>query len=124
MPLYGHELGVETRAAQAGLGRVVDLTKESFAGRENALPEEGARVLVGLTLDGRRAARAGYAVVDPAGAVVGEVTSGALSPTLGHPVAMAYVDPALAAVGTGLGVDVRGTTIPATVVALPFYKRS
>lgn len=124
MPLYGHELGLGTRAAQAGLGRVVDLTKAEFAGRENALPPEGARVLVGLSLEGRRAARAEYAVVDPAGDVVGVVTSGALSPTLGHPVAMAYVDPAHSVPGTALGVDVRGTTIPATVVALPFYKRS
>jgi len=124
MPLYGHELGLETKPAQAGLGRVVDLGKESFAGRDNALPAEDARVLVGLTLDGKRAARAEYTVVDPSGLAVGVVTSGALSPTLGHPVAMAYVDPAVAAVGTSLGVDVRGTVIPATVVALPFYKRS
>jgi aminomethyltransferase len=124
MPLYGHELGIDTRAAQAGLGRVVDLSKGAFAGRENALPEEGARILVGLSLEGKRAARAEYAVVDSSGLVVGEVTSGALSPTLGHPVAMAYVDLAFSAVGTTLGVDVRGTTIPATVVALPFYKRS
>ncbi|BDZ49811.1 hypothetical protein GCM10025867_20520 [Frondihabitans sucicola] len=124
MPLYGHELGLDTRAAQAGLGRVVDLSKDEFAGRDNALPAEGARVLVGLALEGKRAARAEYPVLDPAGVVVGEVTSGALSPTLGHPVAMAYVDPDFSTVGTALGVDVRGTTIPATVVALPFYKRS
>ncbi|GAA4670851.1 glycine cleavage system aminomethyltransferase GcvT [Frondihabitans cladoniiphilus] len=124
MPLYGHELGLHTKPAQAGLGRVVDMKKSSFAGRDHVEPEASARVLVGLALEGKRAARADYAVVDPSGTPVGVVTSGALSPTLGHPVAMAYVDPDSAAVGTTLGVDVRGTTIPATVVALPFYKRS
>ncbi|ROQ38468.1 aminomethyltransferase [Frondihabitans sp. PhB188] len=124
MPLYGHELGLDTKPAQAGLGRVVDLGKDVFVGRDAVEPAEGARVLVGLALEGRRAARAEYPVLDDSGAEVGVVTSGALSPTLGHPVAMAYVDPSASAVGTTLGVDVRGTTIPATVVALPFYKRS
>jgi aminomethyltransferase len=124
MPLYGHELGLHTKPAQAGLGRVVDLTKPDFSGRDHVEPDASARVLVGLTLEGRRAARASYEVLDSEGAVVGEVTSGALSPTLGHPVAMAYVDPDSSAPGTLLAVDVRGTAIPATVVTLPFYKRS
>jgi aminomethyltransferase len=124
MPLYGHELGLHITPAQAGLGRVVDRTKAEFAGRQATEPDATARILVGLALEGRRAARAEYDVLDGSGSVVGVVTSGALSPTLGHPVAMAYVDPAHAAVGTMLAVDVRGTAIPATVVALPFYKRS
>ena len=125
MPLYGHELGVDTLPVQAGLGRVVHLTKEGdFVGRRavEAGPADGARVLVGLVSDGRRAGRAGYPVVAD-GATVGIVTSGALSPTLGHPIMMAYVDPALAEPGTELAVDVRGTAIPATVTALPFYRR-
>lgn len=133
MPLYGHELGLDVRPAQAGLGRVVDTSKD-FVGRDGVEPAPGARVLVGLALEGRRAARAGHAVLAD-GAVVGEVTSGALSPTLGHPVAMAYVDPAALATGgegdgatsasgPALSVDVRGTALAATVVPLPFYKRS
>jgi aminomethyltransferase len=81
-------------------------------------------VLVGLVADGRRAGRAGYAVLDADGVPVGEVTSGALSPTLGHPIAMAFVPPALAEPGTALAIDVRGTRIPATVTALPFYRRT
>ncbi|RXZ44358.1 glycine cleavage T C-terminal barrel domain-containing protein, partial [Agromyces binzhouensis] len=87
---------------------------------------EGAPVLVGITADGRRAPRAGYAVYDGAGddaRKVGEITSGALSPTLGHPVAMAFVAPGLAEVGSSLFVDVRGTRVAASVTALPFYKR-
>ncbi|WP_168628018.1 glycine cleavage system aminomethyltransferase GcvT [Cryobacterium sp. BB307] len=125
MPLYGHELGRDIRPAQAGLGRVVALTKEGdFVGRgaiEAGLPD-GARVLVGLVTEGRRAGRAGYAVFD-GDTDVGVITSGALSPTLGHPIAMAMVDPALTEIGTELTIDVRGTRIPATVTALPFYKR-
>ncbi len=128
MPLYGHELTRQTLPVQAGLGRVVALSKEGdFVGR--AAIEEGpapdARVLVGLVAEGRRAGRAGYAIVLPDGAqIVGEVTSGALSPTLGVPISMAYVDPGFAAVGTLLHLDVRGTRVPASVVALPFYSRS
>ena len=126
MPLYGHELGLETFPVQAGLGRVVNLTKEGdFVGRAavEAGPAEGARVLVGLAAEGKRAGRADYAVVDADGTEVGIVTSGALSPTLGHPIAMAYVDPAVSEVGTPLFLDVRGTKVPASVIPLPFYKR-
>ncbi|WP_127793907.1 glycine cleavage system aminomethyltransferase GcvT [Agromyces sp. LHK192] len=130
MPLYGHELGLDTHPSQAGLGRVVALSKEGdFVGRSGI--EQGtaadAPVLVGLTTDGRRAPRAGYAVHAGTGAdapKVGVVTSGALSPTLGHPIAMAYVAPESAEPGTTLAVDVRGTRIEATVVAMPFYRRS
>ncbi|MBN9606412.1 MAG: glycine cleavage system aminomethyltransferase GcvT [Actinomycetales bacterium] len=125
MPLYGHELGPDTLPEQAGLGRVPALaTKGEFVGRAAVErgPAEGARVLVGLAAEGRRAARAGYPVLRD-GAVVGEVTSGALSPTLGHPIAMAFVDPAVAEAGTALELDVRGTEVPAVVVPLPFYRR-
>ncbi|MGN8024792.1 glycine cleavage system aminomethyltransferase GcvT [Microbacterium sp. 22242] len=123
MPLYGHELTRETKPAQAGLGRVVVTDKESFVGKDGVTPDESARVLIGLAAEGRRAGRAGYAVVTEDGTAVGEITSGALSPTLGHPIAMAFVDPAVADGETSLFLDVRGTKIPATVTALPFYRR-
>ncbi|GAA1948356.1 glycine cleavage system aminomethyltransferase GcvT [Agromyces allii] len=128
MPLYGHELGRDILPVQAGLGRVVAHAKEGeFIGRAATAegPADDARVLVGLTTEGRRAPRADYEVYDGDGAdaeLVGVVTSGALSPTLGHPVAMAFVAPT-AVEGGGLHVDVRGTRIAASVVALPFYKR-
>lgn len=125
MPLYGHELGLDTAPAQAGLGRAVDSTKTHFVGKDGALGTEPcAPVLVGLVSEGKRAGRAGYAVQDAAGERVGEITSGALSPTLGYPIAMAYVHPAASAIGTPLFIDVRGTSIPATVTALPFYRRT
>ncbi|WP_309712048.1 glycine cleavage system aminomethyltransferase GcvT [Pseudolysinimonas sp.] len=125
MPLYGHELSRETFPVQAGIGRVVALGKPGdFVGRAavEAGPPVGARVLVGLTAEGKRAGRAEYPVLRDGG-VIGEVTSGALSPTLGIPIAMAYVDPDAAAIGTELSLDVRGTAIPARVVSLPFYSR-
>jgi aminomethyltransferase len=125
MPLYGHELSVDTFPVQAGIGRVVALGKPGdFVGRAavEAGPAEGARVLVGLTAEGKRAGRAGYPVLRD-GVPVGEVTSGALSPTLGIPIAMAYVDPDAAEIGTELALDVRGTAIPARVVSRPFYSR-
>ena len=125
MPLYGHELGLDTLPAQAGLGRVVSLAKtDDFIGRSavEAGPGEGARVLVGLASEGKRAGRAGYPVFD-GDVEVGAVTSGALSPTLGYPIAMAYVDPASSLAGTELQIDVRGSRIAAVVVPLPFYKK-
>jgi aminomethyltransferase len=129
MPLYGHELSLDTRPAQAGLGRVVVTAKERFVGKDALSAAEqaegsGAPVLVGLVAEGKRAGRAGYAVVDGDGTTLGEITSGALSPTLGHPIAMAYVHPSSAEEGTAVFLDVRGTRIPATVTALPFYRRT
>jgi aminomethyltransferase len=130
MPLYGHELTTALTPFDAGLGRVVKFEKEGdFVGR-TALQEAASRaeenpprVLVGLVAEGRRVPRAGYPVV-AGGNVIGEVTSGAPSPTLGKPIAMAYVDAAHAAPGTaGVGVDIRGSHEPYEVVALPFYKR-
>ncbi len=130
MPLHGHELSTEILPAQAGLGRVVALDKDDFVGKDAleaaAAASDDLPVLVGLAAEGRRAGRAGYAVFAEAdgGEPIGEITSGALSPTLGHPIAMAFVPPALAEPGTTLYLDVRGTRIPATVTALPFYRRT
>lgn len=131
MPLYGHELTTALTPFDAGLGRVVKFGKEGdFVGREaltkaaERAEAEPPRVLVGLIAEGRRVPRAGYAVVAD-GKVIGEVTSGAPSPTLGKPLAIAYVDAAHAAPGsTGVGVDIRGSHEPYEVVALPFYKRA
>lgn len=133
MPLYGNELTSALTPFDAGLGRVVKFDKtthaDDFVGVEalRAAAERAEtappRKLVGLIAEGRRVPRAGMPVV-VGGEVVGEVTSGAPSPTLGKPIAMAYVDAAHAAPGTaGVGVDIRGTHEPYEVVALPFYKR-
>ncbi|NUP53708.1 MAG: glycine cleavage system aminomethyltransferase GcvT [Catenulispora sp.] len=127
MPLYGQEITVRTTPFDAGLGRVVVFGKrggfvgeDALAARRDAAP---TRVLVGLTTAGRRAPRPGYAVLDPGGESVGEVTSGALSPTLGHPIAMAYVAADCQEPGTKVLVDIRGSRVDATVVQVPFYHR-
>ncbi|MFC6882731.1 MULTISPECIES: glycine cleavage system aminomethyltransferase GcvT [Actinomadura] len=126
MPLYGNELTAETTPYEAGLGRVVKLDKPGdFVGKaalaERAQAPAGRR-LVGLVAQGRRAPRKGYRVVASDGTPCGVVTSGAPSPTLGTPIAMAYLD--AGAPETGLAVDVRGRREPVDLVALPFYKRS
>lgn len=128
MALYGNELTVETNPFDAGLGRVVKFDKPAdFVGKAAlaAKRDAGARfTLVGLVGNGRRAARHGYPVLSEDGKEVGTVTSGALSPTLGYPIAMAYVAFEVSEPGTSLAVDIRGTATPVEVVKLPFYKRS
>jgi aminomethyltransferase len=130
MPLYGSELGPDMTPYEAGLGRVVRLDKPGdFVGR-HALAARAAtvplRTLVGLTVASRRVPRHGYPVLSgsgPAGPgdVVGVVTSGGPSPSVGRPIAMAYVT-AEAATGPLL-IDVRGHAEPASVTGLPFYDR-
>jgi aminomethyltransferase len=130
MPLYGNELSLDGDPFAAGLGPVVALSKEGdFVGKAAlaAKKEAGAgsttgRRLVGLKGLGRRAGRGHYPVLKE-GAVVGEVTSGQPSPSLGYPVAMAYVDIEHSHIGTSLDIDLRGKAEPFEVVALPFYKR-
>ena len=130
MPLYGNELSRHVNAYAAGLGPVVSLAKESdFVGKEALAAIKAAGVgstigqkLVGLKGTGRRAARAHYSVLKD-GSLIGEVTSGQPSPTLGYPVALAYVDVEHSAVGTIVDVDLRGKAEPFEVVPLPFYKR-
>jgi aminomethyltransferase len=130
MPLYGNELSRRVNAYAAGLGPVVALSKEGdFVGKEALAALKAAGVgstvgqkLVGLKGTGRRAARGHYPVLKD-GTLIGEVTSGQPSPTLGYPVALAYVDVAFAEVGTVVDVDLRGKPERFEVVALPFYKR-
>ena len=125
MPLYGHELDEATDPYTAGLGFAVKPDAAEFIGREAVLvardrADRSRRV--GLRLDGRRIAREGAAIFN-GDTGVGEVTSGTFSPTLEVVIAMAYVEPAAADVGTALEVDIRGKRVAAEVVKLPFYRR-
>jgi aminomethyltransferase len=145
MPLYGNELGPDTTPFDAGLGRVVKLDKPGdFVGRDALAAAAQApprRVLVGLRSGTRRVPRHGYPVLWD-GQARGTVTSGAPSPTLGVPIAMAYVEPDVAAEAGGgpasggpasggpdsaadgrLAVDIRGRAEPAVLTPLPFYHR-
>lgn len=128
MPLHGNELHLGVTPYEAGLGRVVKADKpggfvgrDALAGRARAGPR---LTLVGLaSLGGGRVGRHGQAVLGPDGARIGSVTSGAPSPTLGRPIAMAYVAPGSAEPGANVAVDVRGRPEPFEVVTLPFYRR-
>ena len=126
MPLYGNELDRSTNPFEAGLGRVVKLERSGdFVGRaalEKAARDGVERRLVGLLVRGRGIARHGYPVWS-GDRRAGVVTSGAPSPTLGMPIAMAYVTPRDAEPGTILDVEIREQRVAAEVVALPFYRR-
>ncbi len=127
MPLYGHELDETIDPYQAGLGFACNLKDRRFIGgdalekksKDATLPKR-----VGLILEGRRAARQGADVLDTNGRIVGQVTSGSFSPTVDKPIAMAYIDPSVAVIGTSFDVDIRGTKVAASIVSLPFYKKS
>ena len=126
MPLYGNELGPDVTPFEAGLGRVVKFDKPGeFVGRE-ALAARAAsgpvRRLAGLTVQSRRIARHGYPVLVD-GKTCGTVTSGAPSPTLGVPIAMAYLEPEADGADHVLAVGIRGAEVPVQLTDLPFYRR-
>ncbi len=126
MPLYGNELGPDVTPFEAGLGRVVKFDKPGeFVGREALAARASAgprRRLVGLTVQSRRIARHGYPVL-AGGQPIGTVTSGAPSPTLGIPIAMAYLDADAGEGDPELTVGIRGEAVPAHLTDLPFYRR-
>jgi aminomethyltransferase len=126
MPLYGNELGPDSTPFEAGLGRVVNFGKEGpFVGRtalEKVRTDGPRKKLVGLRIKGRGIARHGYEVF-AGDRRSGVITSGTQSPTLGEPIAMAYVAPSDAEPGTIVTVRIRDQRVEAEVVPLPFYKR-
>lgn len=125
LPLYGHDLSPETDPVSAGLAFAISKARRAsgnFPGSErilNLLAAGAPGRLVGLALEGRMAAREG-AEVFAGEAKVGTVTSGGFAPSLGHPIAMAYVAAAYCAEGTALDLEVRGKRLPARVVPMPF----
>jgi aminomethyltransferase len=127
LPLYGHDLDPETTPLMAALGFAVASKRR----REEANYPGAARILlereqgpvvkrVGLLVEGRQPVREGAAVLDADGSEVGKVTSGGFAPTLGAPIAMAYVPAAMAEVGTRIQLNQRGKVHEATVAAMPF----
>jgi aminomethyltransferase len=123
--LYGHELDTETTPLEAGLDWTVKLGKGEFIGREVLLRQkkEGVRKkLVGLMLSGRNLPRHGDQLLHD-GRTAGNVTSGGISPTLGVPIALGYVEPSLAELDTALDVQGRRGPLAATVVSRPFYRQ-
>ena len=128
--LYGHDINQETSPVEAGLTWSIGKRRRAeggFPGQIRILGEiaDGPlRRRVGLRLDGRVPAREHADIVDPAGELVGKVTSGGFAPTVGGPVAMGYVVPEFTRTGTPLGIVVRGQTLPARIAPMPFWPHS
>src|SRR6266478_4881093 len=127
MALYEHEISDKINVWEAGLDRYCKMDKGDFIGRaalERAKSTGLKRTLVGLEMVERGIARDGYCCCNEKGEVIGEVTSGSPSPTLGKNFALAYVPPALSAVATPIYVEIRTQKVRAQVVPTPFYKRA
>jgi aminomethyltransferase len=127
LSLYGNEIDETTHPLEAGLGWVVKLDKPGFLGRDALLAAKSKpadRKLVGFEMTGRGIARHGYPVVDESGKAIGLVTSGAPGLSIGKNIGLAYVPPALSAIGTPIGIEIRGKVALAKVCATPFYKRT
>jgi aminomethyltransferase len=127
MPLYGQELSDTISPYEAGVGWAVKLKKGEFVGRDAMakVKEEGPRrKAVGFHMVERSGAPRTHYPVGVGGKVIGEVTSGAFSPTLGENIGLALIDPAYAGEGKPLQVEIRGKWTNAEQVKMPFYKRS
>jgi aminomethyltransferase len=121
--LYGNDIDETTNPIEAGLGWVVKPAKGDFVGRaaiEKVRAAGPRRRLVGLAMDDRSIARHGYRVLKD-GREVGVVTSGSYGPSVDRSIALAYVEAALAPIGTELHVEIRGQGRPARVVKTPFH---
>ena len=126
LSLYGHEISDTINVWEAGLDRFCKMEKPEFIGREALDTARAAglsKTLVGLEMVERGIARDGYRVLDDNGAEIGYVTSGSPGPFLKKNIAMAYVPPQHAAIGSTVKVEVRGQAVKAQVVTTPFYKR-
>jgi aminomethyltransferase len=126
LPLYGHEISDTINVWEAGLDRFCKTEKPEFVGRaalEQAKAAGVKRTLVGLEMVERGIARDGYKVLDGGGREIGYITSGSPAPFLKKNIALAYVPPTFAAVGTAVKVEIRMQSVRAQVVPTPFYKR-
>jgi aminomethyltransferase len=126
LPLYGHEISDTINVWEAGLDRFCKMEKPDFIGRaalEKAKAAGLKKTLVGLEMVDRGIARDDYKILDDAGHQIGYVTSGSPAPFLKKNIALAYVPPDHAEVGTGVKVEIRGQVVKAKVVSTPFYKR-
>src|SRR5580658_6531042 len=126
LSLYGHEISDTINVWEAGLDRFCKMEKPDFIGRaalEKAKADGVKKTLVGLEMVDRGIARDGYKVLDDGGHEIGYVTSGSPAPFLKKNIALAYLPPTQAAIGTTVKVEIRGQGVKAQVVPTPFYKR-
>ena len=126
LALYGHEISDTINVWEAVLDRFCKMEKAEFIGRaalEKSKAEGVNKTLVGLEMVERGIARDGYKVLDESGREIGYVTSGSPAPFLKKNIALAYVPPGFAPLGTTVKVEIRGQGVGAQVVPTPFYKR-
>lgn len=125
-PLNGNDLSPERSPIEAGLGFFCDLQKPDFIGREVLLSQKQNGPAYKLTaievIEKGPPPRSHYPVLSESGEVLGELSSGVLSPTLNKGIAMAYLPAAYSKIGTALKVDVRGRQFAAVTVKKPFLK--
>ena len=124
-PLYGHELDDNITPLEAGLGWVTKFSKPAFLGREALVEQKNrglGRKLVGLELLAPGIARANYEL-QKQGRTIGRITSGTKSPSLGKSIAVGYVSFEDSEIGNHVDVNVRGRSVPAKIVPVPFYNR-
>ena len=122
--LYGHELNETVTPLEAGMGGMLklnNLPEREFIGSNALHASTSDKKLVGIMLEGRRAAREGTVITDINGVEIGIVTSGAFSPSLGKAVAMGYISGNLA-IDTPLLLNAGRKAIPGKITELPFYK--
>ncbi|HAT67519.1 MAG TPA: glycine cleavage system aminomethyltransferase GcvT, partial [Flavobacteriaceae bacterium] len=122
--LYGNDIDDTTSPIEAGLGWITKFAKD-FINAENLQKEKEKgpeRRLVAFELDERGIPRQGYDIVDGNGKVIGNVTSGTMSPSLNKGIGMGYVPTIFKDPGTQIHIQIRKNAVPATVVKLPFYK--
>jgi aminomethyltransferase len=122
--LYGNDIDDTTSPIEAGLGWITKFTKDFVNSEALAKQKEQkpSRKLVAFELDERGIPRHGYDIVDGDGNVIGNVTSGTMSPCLQKGIGMGYVPTLFSKLGTQIHIQVRKNAIPATVIKLPFYK--
>lgn len=124
--LYGHDLDTNTDPAEADLGWAIQKRRREeggFPGSERilkGLSEGPSRIRVGLSILGKAPAREGAEILDMDGNQIGVVTSGGFAPSLQKPIAMGYVAPDFAAVGSKVQLQVRKRLLEAEVTAMPF----
>ncbi len=121
MPLYGHEMSETRNVAESGFDRSIDCTKQFVGSRIACDPAQKKEKMVGIILDGKRAARAGDTILDDSGEQIGSVTSGSISPSLGTAIALGYVAINQAQAGTKVKLQTARKALEGTISELPIY---
>ncbi|MEY2905135.1 MAG: hypothetical protein RJA52_1151 [Bacteroidota bacterium] len=120
--LYGNDMDDETSPLEAGLGWITKMKKEKFIGKDAIANRKINRKLMGFLMEDRRVARHGYPIQNSNGEIIGEVTSGTMSPTLGKPIGLGYIPIDIASPGNEIFINLGSKVVPAITFKPPFIK--